>query len=130
MKNPETTPQSPTPPEAPETKYFVELEYDMANGNLTMKSKAPTVIVSAIMRTAEFTVPVEMAVNSDGKKRLKIEYDMLTDTASVQSDTSPVITRGMLVMAFSMITQSQILQRLQGMQARAKIMAPAGAQFS
>ncbi len=125
-----TEPQKPETPQAeaaaPNTLFHIELEMELETSRLVMKSKAPTVVLCGILRKAEQTGPITIA--EKGKERhIYIDYDMATDQAIVRSDASDVIMRGMFQMAYSMITQSQVLQRFQASQAAAKIIKPASA---
>lgn len=125
-KGSETTP-APTPEKpALVTKFHIELDYDMLSSQLLLRSKAPTVVVLGILELAKPVVPVEIKEKAPGAaRRIIIDYDMAGDGVPVvQSDCSEIIHIGILAMAHSMITQNQIMQRLQAMGAQARIVRP------
>lgn len=111
------TEKPPTPPNADDTKFHIELEYDLLRGSLIMKSKAPTVMLSGILRKAENSPFLAIAPAGQGR-RVIVDYDMITDIAIVRTDAHDVIARGIFVMAYSMMTQSQVHQQLQKMQGK------------
>lgn len=120
---PQTAEQPQPQASKPETTYRLELDYDMLANNLVMRSRAPTVVVSGILRRAEYTQP-ETLPEEGTKRRIIIDYDMATDETTVKTDAPTIIFLGILAMAHSMMTQNQVLQRLQGMQAQSKIIRP------
>lgn len=121
-----TTPQQPDP-----TKVRIELEYNMLSNNLVMRSKQATVVISAVLRMAEQIPPKEIAeIAPAAPRRIFIDYDMKTSEISIETDAAILIYTGMLVMAHSMMTQNQILQRLQAAQARSRIVGPGGERVS
>lgn len=103
-------------PERADTKLLIELEFDMLKSTITLKSKAPTVVLSGILRKAEFAAHERIAAVGDAR-RIIIDYDLVTDEARVRTDADPLIARGIFVMAYSMMTTSQVLQRFQAAQA-------------
>ncbi|MES2155484.1 MAG: hypothetical protein V4510_10150 [bacterium] len=120
---PETKSQPPTP-DAPASTLVIELDFDLLSNALTMRAKAPTILLSGVLRRAEAvpTIPLakEHAPEGPSTRRVRIEYDAATESVKVSSDAMPIIHTGILVMAHSMMTQSQILQRIQGMAARGR----------
>lgn len=96
------------------TKVRIELTYDMLASNLQMKSQSPTVVIAGVLRKAEFVTPKELREKALGAPRVVlIEYDLETDKIEVESDASSLIYLGIIVMAHSMMTQNQLLQRMQ-----------------
>ena len=88
----------------------------METSRLNMASQAPTVVLTGILRKAEYA-DLETLPESGATRRVIIDYDMETDETRVQTDAPAVVFIGMLAMAQGMITGNQILQRIQGMQA-------------
>lgn len=131
-ETPTQQPEAKTPPPLPNgNKVRIELEYNMLTNNLVMRSGYPTVIVSAVLRNAEVTQPKEIEETAPGApRRIFIDYDMKTNTCSVETDAAILIYTGILVMAHSMVTQNQIFQRIQAAQAKSRIVGPGGARVS
>lgn len=123
IENPKTPPAQ-KPDAVPSTKVRIELDFDMASSQLMMKAKAPTVLISAILRRAESAPVTEIPERAPGApRRVLIDYDLAgTAQPSVQTDASSIILLGILVMAHSMITQNQVMQRIQAMGARERIL--------
>lgn len=117
----ESLPPTPPQPDAADnpSKITIELEFNMLTSQCQMRSKAPTVVVLGVLRSAATIKPKEIAETEVGAaRRVKIEYDLATEKGTAESDASPIIYQGILAYAESMITQNQLLQRLQGMAAR------------
>jgi hypothetical protein len=113
----ESESQKTTPTTESATKVHIELEYDMLGSQLLMKSKAPTVVLAAALRAAEGIQPIAVQPKdpTSAKRTVVIDFDMDTEVGIVSSDASPFIVLGILVMAHSMMTQNQTLQRLHGL---------------
>lgn len=101
----------------------VELDFNTLTSGLELRAKFPTIIISGILKKAEF-VPVGQLEDTGEKKTIVIDYDSATDIAIVKSNAPPLVYRGMLAMAFMMITQNQTLQRVQAMSAAGRIVRP------
>lgn len=121
MKSPQETKTPPTI--ADSAKVRIELEFDMMTSQLVLRSKSPTVIVAALLRKAETAARTEIPEEKPGgPRRVFIEYDLAKGgDVSVQTDAADLIYTGMLVIAHSMMTQNQIMQRLQAMAAAPRI---------
>jgi len=125
---PEATPDQAAAAEKPNTLYHIELEMVLETSALSMKSKAPTVVLCGILAKAETAYPITIA-ETGPSRHVYIDYDMATDEAVVRTDASNLIMRGMLQMAYSMITQSQVTQRLNAARASAQIIRPGAGGF-
>lgn len=62
----------------------------------------------------------------DSKVRIELEYDMVNSTLLMRSGAPTVILQGILTQALSMISQNQVLQRMQAIQAKSRIVGPNG----
>lgn len=120
------TPEPGKTADAPlRTKVRIELTYDMLSSQLLMKSGWPTVVVAGVLKKAESVTPTEIKEEKLGApRRVNIDFDMETDIIKVESDASPLIYLGILTMAHSMMTQQQVLQRVQAMAAQPRIHKP------
>lgn len=114
--NKEATPESPEasqPPE-PQNHVQVELQFDMRSTRLSMKSKAPTIVIMGVLSKAQAVTPAPLAQSDpSGARVVRIDFDLDKEVCNVESDASPLVYAGILAMAHSMITQNQVLQAVQ-----------------
>lgn len=62
----------------------------------------------------------------DSKVTILLEYDMATSTLMMRSKAPTIILQGVLTQALSMVTQNQVLQRIQAMADKSRIVGPNG----
>lgn len=68
--------------------------------------------------------PDEPKQEADNKIRIELDFDMASNQLTMKSQAPTVMILGILAMAQSMVTQNQVLQRLQAMAAKPKIIQP------
>lgn len=117
-----------TPPTLPAktdgTRVRIEIETDLLTNQVRMASHSPTVVLMSVLRKAQSAKPKEIperAVGAD--RRIMIDYDLAWPEdrlPEVESDASSVLYVGILELAISMVTQNQVLQRIQAAAAKQK----------
>lgn len=126
MDNTKTTAPAETPTQAPQNKVRVEVEYNLETTQLVMRQKAPTVVVMGILADAMAQVDtVAFAdVPADGKILIGLDFDLATQELVMTASAPRVMILGLLQYAIATITQNQVLQRLQKLQAREALLKP------
>ena len=61
---------------------------------------------------------------ADTKIKIVLEFDMLTNSLQLSSKAPTVMTMGIIAMAMSMVTQNQVMQRIQAAANANKIIKP------
>ncbi|MES2155376.1 MAG: hypothetical protein V4510_09605 [bacterium] len=117
-----------TPAETPEKTVSIELEYTVATSSLVMRSRTPTIVLASVLTLAQTVAePCVVPQKDPAKHVVYLEYSFETDLVAVLTDAPPMVHRGILAVAISMLTQSQVMQRIQGLAAKSRIVMPNGA---
>lgn len=127
-----TSETAPTLDAPPASFVRIEIEYNMQNAGMVIRSRLPTLLLNAVLGKAQQVQPEQIPETGEtAPRRIIIEYDMAKPSIlpDVQTDASELICEGMFIMAFSMITQNQVMQRIQAMAAKSRIVAPDGSKL-